>query len=473
LIQCGACHAWTRLRDGETVEVCACDASLSGKPTHAVEIPHAFRTNLMRARTKEEEVIGGVRHRSIQAEAKSIEFRPAEGFGPQGWLLTYAQQKSTTFRLNRGPKPTDEDDKKGRGFDVETGRDDSALNVVLEHQVISADEGLRKRVQGFVPAGEADRIWLGSPKVTDALYLIVSSIRVGLALDRLPSVVLDDETVNEDEPWRGIQPWIGLRAAAISASFLLANRAALALDIDPEEFDVLEPRRYGERDPRPLLSMSDHLVNGAGYCAWLAESENVDSPPRVARLIRSILEDPQEYPRKDFFDDVHVRDCDTSCYRCLRRYGNQPFHGLLDWQLGLSFLRALVDPDYSAGLDGNFAYPEIAGWRDMARAHARTMAERFGSSTVEGVGWAEFAGIPAFRVKMIGRQHAPSPWVLVRHPLWAWDDVDGPPQGLALHQAWSEIVKKGERPPLCWDTFNLARRQVFVREAVRLQAKQP
>lgn len=473
LVQCGACHAWTRLDDSQTVEICACTASLSGKPRHIVEIPHAFRTNLMRARASEEEVIGGVRHRSIQAEAKSIEFLAAEGFGPDGWVLSFAQKTSTTFRLNRGPKPTQEGDQRGRGFDVEVGRDESSLKVTLESQVISSDEHLRPRVPGFVPTGESDRIWLGSPKVTDALYLIVPSIPDGLAHDRLPSVVLDDETRNTEEPWRGVHPWLGLRAAAVSASFLVANRAALALDIDPEEFDVLEPRRYGAHDPRPLLSITDHLVNGAGYCAWLAESSIDGGPPRVAELIRSMLEDSDQYPRKDFFEGTHVGTCDTSCYRCLRRYGNQPFHGLLDWQLGLAFLRTLVSPTYVAGLDGGFGFPEISSWPALARRLARTMAERFGPSAAEGDGWAEFAGVPAFRVKMVGRQQPPSPWVLVRHPLWAWSDVDGPPDGSVLERAWAHILDRGERAPLCWDTFNLARRQVFVREAVRLQAKQP
>ncbi|MDF3071057.1 MAG: hypothetical protein K0R38_6658 [Polyangiaceae bacterium] len=470
LVQCGACHAWTRLRTDESIEVCECTASLASKPTHIVEIPNAFRTNLLKARDEEEEVIGGVRHRSIQAEARSIEFQKAEGFGQHDRVLSYAQDNSTTFRLNRGPKPADPADVQGRGFDVEVGPEESPLHLSLEAQVISTDYDLRKRVPGFQPTGDIKRIWLGSPKVTDALYLIASKLHPGLALDRIPSVVLDDQAWSDEEPWRGLHPWIGVRAAAVSASFLVANRAALALDIDPEEFDVLEPRRYGERDPRPLLSMTDHLVNGAGYCAWLAESDANENYPRIAKLIHSILEDPNEYPRKDFFQDDHVRTCDTSCYRCLRRYGNQPFHALLDWQLGLAFLRAMVDPSYCAGLDGTSKHPELAGWQSTARNLARQMAERFGPGPAAGPGWTEFAGIPAFRV--LGRKQVVSPWVLVRHPLWAWDELEGPPEGSELHRAWSLIVTNGEAPPLCWDTFNLARRQVFVREAVRSQARQ-
>src|SRR5262249_21204803 len=35
-----------------------------------------------------------------------------------------------------------------------------------------------------------------------------------------------------------------VRAAALSATFILVNRAALELDVDPEEFDVIEPRMF-------------------------------------------------------------------------------------------------------------------------------------------------------------------------------------------------------------------------------------
>ena len=35
-----------------------------------------------------------------------------------------------------------------------------------------------------------------------------------------------------------------VRAAALSATFILVNRAALELDVDPEEFDVIEPRIF-------------------------------------------------------------------------------------------------------------------------------------------------------------------------------------------------------------------------------------
>ena len=74
----------------------------------------------------------------------------------------------------------------------------------------------------------------------------------------------------------------------------------------------------------------------------------------------------------------------------------------------------------------------------------------------------EFTGVPAFRV-LLGRKL--SPWVLVAHPLWDWDDDSELQGGTILAEAREEARDHGQ--PLCWDTFNLARRQVRVREWIR------
>jgi hypothetical protein len=167
-----------------------------------------------------------------------------------------------------------------------------------------------------------------------------------------------------------------------------------------------------------------------------------------------MLTDDGEYPLNEFLAPGHT--CDTSCYRCLRRYGNQPFHALLDWQLGLAFLRAQVDPSYRCGLDANFKGPELCRWPRQAEELAKQMAERFGDGSVRN-----FEGVPAFRVRTRGSRM--SPWVLVAHPLWEWRDELEAESILTL--ARDSAVEFGE--PLCWDTFNLARRQVFVRECIR------
>ena len=453
LVQCGVCQAWTDVSGDGATEKCTCGAALDSRYLHQCRVPHAFRTDVPAlAKTAEEEGDGGVRHRSIQAEASTIKMEEASDFGPgEAWKVFYAHRDGRTFRLNRGPRH----DNGSRGFDLINGVDKLAQHGGLElrHQTVSADKNLRSRVPGFSPDNnDIDRIWLASPKATDTLYLAAHGTPAGLALHRLSAAT--------DEGVPDVANWLGVRAAALSASFIFVSRAAMELDIDPEEFDVLEPRRCLASDPRPMLHITDNHVNGAGYCDWLSQQE--DKAPRLARLIASILSEPAEYPLKAFLLTDHV-GCDTSCYRCLRRYGNQPYHGLLDWQLGLSFLRSMVDPAHRAGLvQGEFeSCIELQRWPTVAQRVANQMAERFSGQT------RTFGQIPAFRLRY--RKNKLTPWVLVRHPLWDWSHESEPEPETILAAAWKAALADG--PPLCWDTFNLDRRQVFVRERIVQQAR--
>ena len=453
LVQCRVCQAWTDVSGDGATEKCTCGAALDSRYLYQCRVPHAFRTDVPAlAKTAEEEGDGGVRHRSIQAEASTIKMEEASDFGPgEAWKVFYAHRDGRTFRLNRGPRHDDG----SRGFDLIDGVDKLAQHGGLElrRQTVSTDKNLRSRVPGFSPDNnDIDRIWLAAPKATDTLYLTAHGTPAGLALHRLSAAT--------DEGVPDVANWLGVRAAALSASFIFVSRAAMGLDIDPEEFDVLEPRRCLASDPRPMLHITDNHVNGAGYCDWLSQQE--DRAPRLARLIASILSEPAEYPLKAFLLEDHV-GCDTSCYRCLRRYGNQPYHGLLDWQLGLSFLRSMVDPAHRAGLvQGEFeSCIELQRWPTVAQRVANQMAERFSGQT------RTFGQIPAFRLPY--RKNELTPWVLVRHPLWDWSHESEPEPETILAAAWEAALVDG--PPLCWDTFNLDRRQVFVRESIVQQAR--
>ena len=470
MLECGHCHAWMEsiehLNSSSEGECPSCARILSPDRGHLCWVPNGFRTNF-RPRTRQEDADSGIRHRSIQAEGKALEFESHEaalGLGKELSVALAFDARSRTYRLNRGP----EHENSERGFEVRPGSQRlewGKRTFELPHQTISAESRLESTVHQFDPSGEVKRIWLASPKTTDSLFLQPTVNPPGLALHRLPS-----RSDDADPPFQTVR-WLGLRAAAFSASHMLVNRASLDLDIDPEEFDVLEPRIYGGADAQlPLLQITDHLVNGAGFCRNLWESTSTGSS-RITQMISSMLGGCQSshdileavdrdaerlpYPLGEVLADSHA-DCDTACYLCLLRYGNQPLHGILDWQLGAAFLRALVDPRFRCGLDGDFAFWGIERWPDVATHLAGQMAERFYGQV------DEFAGVPAFRVSL-GRKL--SPWVLVAHPLWDWDDDSDVMGGTILAQAREEAGEHGD--PLCWDTFNLARRQVRVREWIR------
>ncbi|HYG91822.1 MAG TPA: DEAD/DEAH box helicase [Azospirillum sp.] len=200
-------------------------------------------------------------------------------------------------------------------------------------------------------------------KKTDALYLELHNFDRRLTLDMVAR--------------RGASSHLPTRAAAISATQILVKKAALELDISPEEFEALEPRL---RSGRPMLQIADALINGSGLCRRLGEAIGEGRPPEIVELVHTILRDDQAWPLQDFLgadsEGAHVDRCRTSCYRCVQRYGNRRYHGLLDWRLGLSYLRAMVTPGYACGLaPGDANLPEIEGWGERAHELAETIAD--------------------------------------------------------------------------------------------------
>ena len=446
MIECARCHAWTRFSTTGGPELCAgCGLELDHVRAQECRVPNAFRTDF-RPKVKQDEADGGTRHRSIQAEGSALTFVgtlcPLDGHDAR--VNVAFESTARTYRLNRGPKLDATTD--GQAFQLQYGHQDRYpwATVTLPSQVVG--ESFQAAVRGFVSEGIERPLWLAAPKTTDGLYLAPTENPPGLALHRLPA--------RSDAPVPSSERWLGVRAAAISATYLLVSRAALDLDIDPEEFDVLEPRVYGHGLELPMLQITDHLINGAGFCRYLAQSSEGRS--HVATLIASMLQDRSTFPLSELEKQQHA-DCDSACYRCLLRYGNQAFHGLLDWPLGMVYLRALVDPSFRCGLDRDFTSPGLTIWPSVALRVASEMADRFhGEATV-------FGSVPSFRMR-IGRGW--TPWLLVAHPLWEWDEATGPTSTGALADAY-ESAMTDEGAPLCWDTFNLSRRQVLVRERIR------
>lgn len=453
LVQCGRCSAWERLGEQDVpgeIQCRACGAFMDRNSGRECVVPNAFRTDLRPFPEKEEELAGG-RHRSIQAEGKDIELQPhvfqAGESDLNVNLMVAFDDRTRTYRLNRGPILNDEP----LGFNVALGSQRLRMGsgyVRLPQQAVATDVSL----PNFQSDGSEQTFWLAAPKTTDSIYVAPNTVYEGLSLYRLPA------RSGEPLPFQTYR-WQGVRAAALSATFLLVNRASLELDIDPVELEVLEPRIYGPDLRNPLLQFTDELVNGAGFCRNLGDDQR--GVPKIVRMLHSMLADPGAYPRRVLYGQEHD-DCEMACYRCLLRYGNQHYHGLLDWQLGLTYLRAIADPSFTCGLDSNFAHPGLDKWPGLSKRLAKEMADRY-----EGEYRAFADGmVHAFRMRLPG--NPTRPWVLVAHPLWDWDRNEGAFPGTILARAEDEASADG--PVDCWDTFNLARRQVQVREWMRSQS---
>lgn len=310
----------------------------------------------------------------------------------------------------------------------------------LPNQAILADKAASRERWIEQPGGPgAENVKLFSSKRTDAVSIGMLSIANGLSMDRIG-------------PRR--QSGTSLRAAALSATHMLVQRASLAMDIAPEEFEPLEPRL---RNGKPYLQIADTLVNGAGFCRRLAKVDS-GSEPLVVELIRSMLDNPADAMIGAFIEKNHRAECIRACYRCMQRYGNRGYHGLLDWRLGMCFLRALVDPAYRAGLDGDFQrYPELRDWHNQAKIAAENIRRlNPDHSTVVSIG---HIGLPVVIDSSNPGSHAA---FVVVHPFW---DINA--RALELKAAVNEL---DDSIALYFvDTFEASRRLMSAMQFARVR----
>jgi hypothetical protein len=265
--------------------------------------------------------------------------------------------------------------------------------------------------------------WLASRKTTDSLFLAPIAMNPLLDISRVAG---SDERVS-------------VRAAALTSCFLLVDRAALELDVDPAEFDILPPRLYQpDGVKRPMLQIADTLVNGSGLSRRLAQTPD---HPWAIDLLQNIVGDEMAWPLREFATSSHRASCDQACYECLQRYGNRSYHGLLDWRLGLAFARALLNPSYTAGANGDFTAPELVDWRTMTEDALARVAR--GSSDLEVISGHP---LPALRLKRSGGNAV----IAIHHPLWRIEGTISPLVAL---------MQDSHRGPLrLIDSFELARR---------------
>lgn len=400
--RCERCHYTATSegppQDGDCPE-CGCSV-LDDPPFRLFQftVPLAFRTSLSKGRDalEEEEILAtGV---STVAESDPQPCRPVAHTNS---AIAYSGA-GRVYRVNN---------RRGLLFRGALGTT-LRRNLRLDHQWIDhrfqADDGLV-----FTPQDATESLAIVAPKTTDMLRIRPGSVPPGLVLDPLASA--------------------GVKAAYYSAAFILRFVAAEELDVDPDELDISNVRQVelpsGTKAGEIIIN--DHLANGAGFTAWL------ESNWRAVLDTATSLNEPRNTTIGALISEDHKIACDSSGYDCLRNYRNMAFHGLLDWRLGISFLRSLHSPGFACGLDGDFSLPELDGWLDLAARLRDSFTRSFNTAA------RDFGPLPGFEVG--GRQ------VIIIHPLW--DLVQ--PTGL-LERA-TEACGPGEVRAL--DTFNLMRRQ--------------
>ncbi|MDO1486807.1 dead/deah box helicase [Rhodococcus rhodochrous] len=179
-------------------------------------------------------------------------------------------------------------------------------------------------VRDDISAGSVKELALGSVQPTDLLF-IGSSAPVrkdeGLRLNLDGSKLQPSGVPDRSE---------GRRAAWYSLAFLLRTAAATFLDVQPPELTAGLYSGEVEGEAALFAFVADTLENGAGFSTRLGQP---DVFPDFLAAVRAYL--------KELGQDWHAGECSSSCYRCLRDYGNMAFHAFLDWRLARDLLAVL------------------------------------------------------------------------------------------------------------------------------------
>ncbi|MCA9936858.1 MAG: DEAD/DEAH box helicase [Anaerolineales bacterium] len=165
----------------------------------------------------------------------------------------------------------------------------------------------------FGKLGRKEAYTLGFKQNTDTLHLKFSSTS---------HIVLPEP---ED-----VSFWLSLKYA-------LLQGASRAIQIERRDIEgVLFPEGIGQ-NWRQTIVLYDSVPGGAGHVKRIEQE--------IRQVVASALE-------------IVDCDCETSCYRCLREYGNQWVHHLLDRNPVATFLRALdADLQQNSQVDASGMYP--------------------------------------------------------------------------------------------------------------------
>lgn len=306
----------------------------------------------------------------------------------------------------------------------------------LQSEIVLDPDDNKDVMTRITPSGQMEKIHLAAQKITNVITLSPKNRISGLVLE--PFHCNDNGRLDFKTQ--------GVRAAYYSLSFIIQRAIASKLDVDPTEIDVVEvlskPGYLGE------VCLADEKINGSGFVA--------DFYNNFEEYIKRILNiDSEDSYFKQMFGDDHIHECDSSCYKCLKTYRNMPYHGLLDWKLGIALFRLMADSSYKAGADGNFNYPELIGWKEFAKILLNSLNEGFFRTSAGNLIFdveETSDGIPY----LYDRTEKRKP-VFAAHPLW---------EGMSTRIVADSVLEASLIHNTNWnsndiitiDTFNLLRR---------------
>jgi Lhr-like helicase len=294
---------------------------------------------------------------------------------------------------------------------------DQAIKQLPRKQQEFAEAGRPKQQEGTDTLVRA----LAAISTTDVLTAGLAEVPAGLSLN--PAI---DEA----------------KAAWYSFGFLVRRAAAVRLDVNESEIEMgIQPFKDFSvpfEPPSAKIFLSDTLENGAGYSSLLGDPKEFEE---ILSLILGYHPKRGDQFHGPLVDQKHQVECATSCHRCLREFGNMPYHTILDWRLGLDMARLAMDATVAIDFSQDY-------WVGLLERQAEPYFKAFDlkCETVNGV--------------PCGTDDASGYAAVLTHPLW---DLSSANYSDALADVVSALETR-QLAPKCISVFRALRFPFLVPE---------
>jgi len=176
---------------------------------------------------------------------------------------------------------------------------------------------------------------LASNKYTSLLQIKPSSVHAGL---NLSCEQFNEQQIDYELSNFYVQ---GVKSSVFSAAFLLRSVFTQQQDVDNSELEVLGLNHYLNEGGSKItgFSYADKLSNGSGFSQKLSE--------KLTEYINLCLDPTGNFSGEivqfvvDLLSKQNQENCDVADYTNLLNYRNKRFHPLLNWRLGVTYLRLL------------------------------------------------------------------------------------------------------------------------------------
>jgi Lhr-like helicase len=223
-----------------------------------------------------------------------------------------------------------------------------------------------------------------------------------------------------------------VQAAAYSAAFILRNVYTTDKDIDGEEIRILKLRQQNA-DIKLNILYADKLANGSGFCKELYDN--------LPLYLDMCFDDTNPFSSRILSEEN--LNCDTASYQNLMNFRNQKFHPILDWRMGLTYIRMLKDQDLEDIMNSSDALHEFRVFNG-----ANCWLEGFQNLFQQ---WVETTQLGVYHcVEGLPICVRDGGYIIGIHPLWDIENADGR-LAIVLNQ-----LNTGNN--IFIDSFNLLRR---------------